>query len=96
MLGVNCVSLLQDNNLQSCVVIFNILHICQVILAHSSLAIWWYSGIGLGLQYTSQIFNGIHVRALCRTISNFNFGFLEIVPYHEGRMFRVVVKLKTK
>lgn len=93
MLGVNCVSLLQDNNLQSFVVIFNI---CQVILAHSSLAIWWYFGIDLGLQYTSQIFNGIHVRALCRTISNFNFGFLEIVPYHEGRMFRVVVTWKTK
>lgn len=86
MLIVNCVSFLLENNLHLFPVVFNkSLKLLQIL---------WPSGMNLLLQFTPQIFNGIEVRALCRTVSNVHFGLLEVVLHLERCMFWVIVMLK--
>lgn len=51
-----------------------------------SLQIWWSSVINFDLQFNKQIFIGIQVRGLRRSVNNFHFGPLEVVLYQKWHM----------
>lgn len=97
MLIVNCVSFMLDNSLESFVVVFNKSH-KRLLSSPSSfffgeslklLQILGYSGMDLGLQFTTHIFDEIQLMTLCRPVSNFHCGLLEVVLHQEQDIFGV-------